>query len=166
MRHRAAPAAPAGRRRLLQGTAGAALLWVGRGSLLGTLLASPLGRAVEHAPAFSAKRITDALQAYGTPNPVNSPLVSISGDELAERGENVRFVVHSTAPGIESLAVFVDKNPLPLAGTFRFANGALPHVALQLKLAESTQVRVVARTSDGQALQASRKVAVTISGCG
>lgn len=156
----------AGRRRLLQRTAGAALLWAGRGSLLGALLASPLARAVEHAPAFSAKRIADALKAYGTPTPVSSPLVSISGDELVERGENVRFVVQSTAPGTESLAVFVDKNPLPLAGTFRFANGALPHVALQLKLAESTQVRVVARTGDGQVLQASRKVAVTISGCG
>ena len=153
------------RRRAMQHL-GAAVVWTARGSMLGALLASPLVRAVDHAPAFTARKLADALRAYGTPAPADNPRITLAGDDLAERGENVRFVATSTVPDTDSLAFFVDKNPLPLAGIFRFANGALPHVAVQLKLAESSTVRVVARSPGGQATQASRKVAVTISGCG
>ena len=117
------------------------------------------------ASAFSATRIADALKAYGAPAPAASPLVSISADELAERGDNVRVVIASTVPGSDTIALFADRNPLPLAAVFRFGADALPFVATQLKLAETTNVRAVVRGKDGRYLEATRKVTVTLSGC-
>lgn len=117
------------------------------------------------ASAFSATRIGDALKAYGAPAPAASPLVTIQADELAERGDNVRVVVNSTAPGSDSIALFADRNPLPLAAVFRFGPDAQPFVSTQLKLAETTNVRAVVRAQNGRHLEAVRKVTVTISGC-
>lgn len=115
--------------------------------------------------AFTARRIDDALKAYGTARPALSNSVKILSDDYAERGENVRFVIYSDDPGTESLAVFAEKNRFPLAASFRFSNGALPAVALQLKLAETTDIRVVAKTADQRALSARKKVTITVSGC-
>lgn len=117
------------------------------------------------ASAFSATRIGDALKAYGVAAPVPSTQVSISADELAERGDNVRVVVTSAVPGSDSIALFADRNPLPLAAVFRFGADAQPFVSTQLKLAETTNVRAVVHAPDGRYLEASRKVTVTISGC-
>ena len=117
------------------------------------------------AAAFSATRIGDALKAYGAPSPTPSTQVTITADELAERGDNVRVVVSSTAAGSDSIALFADRNPLPLAAVFRFGPDAEPFVSTQLKLAETTSVRAVVRAPDGRYLEASRKVTVTISGC-
>lgn len=148
-----------GRRRVLRAMAGALLATV-------MLPVAQLARAAETLrAAFSAQRIGDALKAYGAPATTPSPLVTISADELAERGENVRFVVASSAPGSDSIALFADRNPQPLAAVFHFGPDALPFVAAQLKLAETTSVRAVVHTRDGQFLEASRQVTVTISGC-
>lgn len=150
---------PRGRRRVLRALAGALLATA-------MLPVAQLARAAETLrAAFAAQRIGDALKAYGAPAATPSPLVTISADELAERGDNVRFVVTSSAPGSDSIALFAERNPQPLAAVFHFGPDALPFVSTQLKLAETTSVRAVVRTRDGQHLEASRKVTVTISGC-
>lgn len=125
-----------------------------------------LGQAASAlASAFSATRIADALKAYGAPSPTASTQVTILADELAERGDNVRIVVTSAASGSDSIALFADRNPLPLAAVFRFGPDAQPFVSTQLKLAETTNVRAVVHVQDGRHLEATRKVTVTISGC-
>lgn len=138
----------------------AALLWAGG------LLGAGFARAADAlSGAFAATRLADALRAYGAASPLASAQVSISADELAERGDNVRVVVSSAVPGSDSIAIFADRNPLPLAAVFRFGPDAQPFVSAQLKLAETTSVRAVVRSPDGRHLEAARKVTVTISGC-
>jgi len=48
---------------------------------------------------------------------------------------------------------------------FDFAEGALPFVKVNVKMAETSDVRVVA-TAGGKSYQASKEIKVTIGGCG
>jgi sulfur-oxidizing protein SoxY len=61
--------------------------------------------------------------------------------------------------------VLFEKNPFPLAGKFDFAEGAVPFVKLNVKIGESSIVRVVAEAG-GKHYTATREVKVTIGGCG
>ena len=74
--------------------------------------------------------------------------------------------VSSSIPNTLFLAVLVDKNPLPLSAAFDFANGALPELALRLKLGQTSLVEVVAKTADGKFYRAKKEVKVTVGGCG
>jgi len=86
--------------------------------------------------------------------------------DIAENGAQVPLEVVSNIAGSQTIAVFVDKNPLPLAASLSFAKGALARVRLQLKMAESSRIRIVVRAADGKTYHASREVKVTLGGCG
>jgi sulfur-oxidizing protein SoxY len=47
-----------------------------------------------------------------------------------------------------------------------FAPNVLPWCRLQVKLAESTRLRVIVRTEDGKNHVAFREIKVTLGGCG
>jgi len=57
------------------------------------------------------------------------------------------------------------KNPFPLAGKFDFKENALPFVKLNVKMGETSDVRVVA-VAGGRQFVATREIKVTIGGCG
>ena len=59
----------------------------------------------------------------------------------------------------------IEKNPFPLAGRFEFKEGALPFVKLNVKMGETSDVRVVA-FAGGKQFTATREIKVTIGGCG
>ena len=59
----------------------------------------------------------------------------------------------------------VEKNPFPLAARFDFADGAQPYVKVNVKMGESSFIRVVAEAG-GRFYTASKEVKVTIGGCG
>ena len=61
--------------------------------------------------------------------------------------------------------MLIEKNPFPLAGRFEFKDGALPYVKLNVKMGETSDVRVIA-TAGGKHFAASREIKVTIGGCG
>jgi sulfur-oxidizing protein SoxY len=61
--------------------------------------------------------------------------------------------------------VLIEKNPFPLAGRFEFKEGALPFVKLNVKIGESSDVRVIAE-AQGRHYTATREIKVTIGGCG
>jgi sulfur-oxidizing protein SoxY len=63
------------------------------------------------------------------------------------------------------MAVLVEKNPFPLAARFSFSEGALPFAKLNVKMGETSEVRVIA-WAGGKAFSASKEVKVTIGGCG
>ena len=77
----------------------------------------------------------------------------------------VPIEVTSKLPGTTSLAVLIEKNPFPLASQFRFMDGALPFVKVNVKMGESSIVRVVAEAG-GKYYTATKEVKVTIGGCG
>lgn len=152
------------RRKLLKGGTSAALLahWLSSGLLLpNAALAGEWNRN-----AFAARSIGEALKAYGSANAGETRELTINAPEIAENGAKVDIEITSHLADTRSIAIFADKNPMPLTAVFEFSGALLPYVRAQLKLAETTRVRVVARTGDGKFHVAFREVKVTLGGCG
>jgi sulfur-oxidizing protein SoxY len=61
--------------------------------------------------------------------------------------------------------VLIEKNPFPLLGKFDFMEGALPFVKVNVKMGETSDVRVIAQAG-GKSYVATKEVKVTIGGCG
>ena len=151
------------RRKLLQGSVSALLT-----PLLGTglLLPGRLLAAEWNQNAFSARNANDALKAYGAVTAMESRDIAISAPEIAENGAKVEIEITSNLANTRSLAIFADKNPMPLCAALEFSGNALPYSKIQVKLAETTKIRAVAKTSDGKYHVAFREIKVTLGGCG
>jgi len=130
------------------------------------LLAKPLAAlAAWNEGAFGAKTPQDALKGIGAVNPAPSKDIVIDAPQIAENGAVVPIEISSNIPGTSSLAVVLERNPFPLAAKFDFKEGALPYVKLNVKMAETADVRVVA-AAGGRYYSANREIKVTIGGCG
>jgi sulfur-oxidizing protein SoxY len=140
-----------------------------RRTLLGALafmLARPFAAAAAwNESAFGAKTAQDALKGLGAANPAPSKDIVIDAPQIAENGAVVPIEIVSNIPGTTSLAVVLEKNPFPLAAHFDFKEGALPYVKVNVKMAETSDVRVVA-SAGGRHYTATREIKVTIGGCG
>lgn len=150
------------RRRMLKGgTAALIAPWIGSGLLVPrTVVAAEWNRQ-----AFAANNVNDALKAWGA-NPFESRDVVLQAPEIAENGSKVEIEVTSNLANTRSIAVFADRNPTPLCAALDFSGPALPYSRLQIKLAETTRLRAVVKTSDGKSHVAFREVKVTLGGCG
>jgi sulfur-oxidizing protein SoxY len=135
-------------------------------AFLGLLLAKPLSvLAAWNEPAFAAKNAADALKGIGASAPSPSKDIVIDAPQIAENGAVVPIEISSNVPGTSAIAVVIEKNPFPLAGRFEFKEGALPFVKLNVKMGETSDVRVVA-FAGGKQFTATREIKVTIGGCG
>jgi sulfur-oxidizing protein SoxY len=135
-------------------------------AFLGLLLAKPLSvLAAWNEQAFGAKTAADALKNIGAASPAPSKDIVIEAPQIAENGAVVPIEISSGIPGTTSIAVVIEKNPFPLAGKFDFKEGALPFVKLNVKMGETSDVRVVA-VAGGKHFTATREIKVTIGGCG
>ena len=135
-------------------------------AFLGLLLAKPLSvLAAWNEQAFGAKTAADALKNIGAASPAPSKDILIEAPQIAENGAVVPIEISSNIPGTTSIAVVIEKNPFPLAGKFDFKDGALPYVKLNVKMGETSDVRVVA-VAGGKHFAATREIKVTIGGCG
>ena len=135
-------------------------------AFLGLLLAKPLGvLAAWNEQAFGAKTAADALQGIGASGAAASKDIVIEAPQIAENGAVVPIEISSNIPGTTALAVVIEKNPFPLTGRFEFKEGAAPFVKLNVKMGETSDVRVVA-TAGGKSFTAAREIKVTIGGCG
>jgi sulfur-oxidizing protein SoxY len=140
-----------------------------RRTLLGALvalLAKPFAAlAAWNENAFGAKTAQDALNGIGAASTVPSKDIVIDAPQIAENGAVVPIEIAVNIPGTSSLAVVLEKNPFPLAAKFDFKEGALPYVKVNVKMAETSDVRVVA-TAGGRHYVATKEIKVTIGGCG
>jgi len=135
-------------------------------AMLGLLLARPFAAlAAWNEQAFGAKTAGDALQSLGATSPAPSKDIVIEAPQIAENGAVVPIEISVNIPGTTSIAVLIEKNPFPLAGRFEFKDGALPFVKLNVKIGETSDVRVVAMAG-GKSFTAAREIKVTIGGCG
>lgn len=153
------------RRRFLKAGASAAVL----SPLLGTGLLVPNAvlAAEWQKSAFTARNVGDALRAYGSANAAETRDIVINAPEIAENGAKVEIEVTSNIANTRSLAIFADKNPMPLCSSIEFSGSmVLPYVREQLKLSETTRIRVVAKSGDGKSHVAFREIKVTLGGCG
>ncbi|MBL8491548.1 MAG: thiosulfate oxidation carrier protein SoxY [Rhodocyclaceae bacterium] len=152
------------RRQLLRGAGatGALAAALAAGLLKPTqVLAAEWNRA-----AFEAKESPAVLKALGAASAADSKDLLLKAPDIAENGAVVPVEVTSNIPNTISLAVLVDKNPLPLSAAFDFANGAVPEMAVRLKLGQTSIVKAVAKTADGKFYTVQKEVKVTVGGCG
>jgi len=141
------------------------------GALAATALAAGLLRPAEaladwNKSAFESKTVADALRNLKVASPADTKDIVIRAPDIAENGAVVPIEIQSNIPGTKSIVVLIEKNPFPYAASFDFAQGALPYVALRVKMGETSNVRVVAATADGKFHAAVKEVKVTIGGCG
>ena len=115
--------------------------------------------------AFGAKSPGDALKNLGVSGATPSKEVTIDAPQIAENGAVVPVEISSAIAGTTALIVVIEKNPFPLAARFDFKEGALPFVKLNVKMGETSDIRVLAE-ADGKYYSASKEVKVTIGGCG
>ena len=115
--------------------------------------------------AFGAKSAAEALKSLGVSSPAPSKDILIDAPQIAENGAVVPIEIQSNIAGTTSLIVLIEKNPFPLAGRFSFMEGALPFVKLNVKIGETSDVRVVAQAG-GRYYTAAKEIKVTIGGCG
>jgi sulfur-oxidizing protein SoxY len=115
--------------------------------------------------AFGAKSAADALKGLGASGAAPSKDVVIEAPQIAENGAVVPIEIASNVPGTTSIVVLIEKNPFPLAGVFEFKEGALPFVKLNVKMGETSDLRVIAEAG-GRRYTAAREIKVTIGGCG
>ncbi len=115
--------------------------------------------------AFHSKSAVDALARIGATNAADSKDIVIEAPEIAENGAVVPIEITSNVPGTKSIAVLIEKNPFPLAGKFDFLDGGVPFVKLNVKMGETSIVRVIAEAG-GKHYAATKEVKVTIGGCG
>jgi len=135
-------------------------------ALLTLAIARPLAAlAAWNKEAFSAKTPGDALKSLGIADAAPSKDLHIEAPEIAENGAVVPIEITSAIPGTTALIVLLEKNPFPLAARFDFKEGALPFVKLNVKMAETADVRVLAEAG-GKHYFAKQEIKVTIGGCG
>jgi sulfur-oxidizing protein SoxY len=130
------------------------------------LLRTGIARAADwNKGAFESKKIEDAVQnLFDSNQATESAAIKIKAPFQAENGATVQFAVSTTLPDVSAIAVLVAKNERPLA-TVLNVTGAEPYVMLRLKLAESSDVHVFAR-SQGKLFSAKQNIKVTVGGCG
>ena len=116
--------------------------------------------------AFEAKDVAGALKGVGANSAAESKDIVIRAPDIAENGAVVPVDVVSNIPNTISLAVLVDKNPLPLTSAFDFSNGAVAEMALRVKMGQTSMVEAIAKTADGKYYIAKKEVKVTVGGCG
>jgi len=115
--------------------------------------------------AFGAKTAPDALKNLGIANAAPSKELTIEAPQIAENGAVVPIEIASAIPGTSAIVVVIDKNPFPLIARFDFKDGALPFVKVNVKMGETSDVRVIAEAG-GRHYVATKEVKVTIGGCG
>ena len=135
------------------------------GAVAITLLRPLAALAAWNQDAFGAKTPQDALKSIGAADSALSKDIAIEAPQIAENGAVVPVEITSNIPGTTAIAVVIEKNPFPLAAKFDFMEGALPYLKLNVKMGETSEVRVVA-TAGGRHHAATKEIKVTIGGCG
>lgn len=130
-----------------------------------------LGMAVLAGPAFARTEADEIIADFtGGRTPAAEGIV-LDVPVLAENARTVPVRVAipepmSEASWCEELIVVLERNPRPLASRFRFTPRiGVVDVSTRLRLAESQEVAVLARMSDGRLLGARRAVTVTDNSC-
>ena len=88
----------------------------------------------------------------------------ITAPDRAENGAIVQLEVIANILNVEAIAIFVEKNPTPLIANFIFSNGALPQLVTRIKMAETSDIKIIVKAGN-QYFTASKNVVVLENGC-
>ena len=115
--------------------------------------------------AFDAEKLADAQTNSGNIGEIPSSDIVISAPDRAENGAIVQVEIATSIANVEAVAIFVEKNPTALIGNFMFSNGALPQIITRIKMAETSDIKIVVKAGD-RYFTASKNVVVLENGCG
>ena len=134
---------------------------------LGGALLLPL-RAVAalwNKAAFEANKLDEAEKGLAINAEILSKDIEIIAPDKAENGAIVQIEITSRIPNTEAIAVFVEKNPTALIGNFMFSNGALPQIITRIKMAETSDIKIIVKAGN-QYYSNAKNVVVLENGCG
>ena len=152
-----------GRRKVLKGTGGAAV--VGLAFAAGLFRAGSAWAQSWNKAAFETKSLNDAVKAMGGTAPAESKDITITSPDIAENGAVVPFTIASKVPKTESIALLVEKNPNILAASFGIPEGTEPWVNTRVKMGQTSNVIALVK-AEGKFYYAAKEVKVTLGGCG
>jgi sulfur-oxidizing protein SoxY len=92
-------------------------------------------------------------------------LVKLKVPDIAENGAVVPISVSTDIENVESISIYVEGNPNPLAATFELSPYIVAAVSTRIKMGKTSNV-VAAVYSGGTVYTATQEVKVTIGGCG
>ena len=115
--------------------------------------------------AFETKNMDDIIRLLSGSAPQQSDRVILNGPEIAENGAVVPLEISSSLPGVESIAILIEKNPNTLAASFAIPPGTLPEIQTRVKMNETCNVYALVK-SDGRFFYAAKEIKVTLGGCG
>lgn len=116
--------------------------------------------------AFASQSFSEAVtSAYGTSEFKVSNKIAINMPARTETGSAVSIGVSTSLPQVESIGIFVEQNPIPLAANFDFSPITLPEISTRIELIESSRVYVIVK-SNGRLFGASTHVKVLQGACG
>ena len=148
------------RRELLARSAAVAALLAAAGLLPGA------AQAAWPRAAFEAKSLADVIKALGGAAPVASKELSLGGPDSAENGGVVPLTLSSSLAGIRQMVLLVEKNPNMLSAIFELSDSVEADFKLNVKMAQTSNLYLVALLRDGRVLYTTREVQVTLGACG
>ena len=130
------------------------------------LFASRAGRANWTLGHFSPSLFEDSFRAfYSNQAIIESADIQLKLPESAENGAVVPITISSDLEQISQIAIWVEKNPTPLAATVQFSSNASIYLTARIKMAESGNVIVIAKQGE-RLLKTQQWVNVMQGGCG
>jgi sulfur-oxidizing protein SoxY len=119
----------------------------------------------ERSAAFQNKSLDEALSNLFEGTAAESDKITIKAPHIAENGKVVPIEVSTDLPKVESITILSEKNPRPLVAKFNFVGNAKGWLKTRIKMGGTGNVIVVVK-ADGKLYKASRKIKVTVGGCG
>lgn len=121
--------------------------------------------AVWNKAAFEATNLQQATQGMAMDAEIASDDITLIAPDRAENGAVVQIEMISRIPNTEAMALFVADNPTPLIANVMLATGTQPRLVTRIKMAQTSQVKVVAKVGN-QYFTHSKQVVVLEDGCG
>ena len=151
------------RRSFLKGTVASSMLGVAASA---GLLTPQMVLAAWPKTAFDAKTVEDAMDAaMGASSASESGDIKIKAPDIAENGAVVPITISTGMSGVESIAVFIAKNPAPLACSYELGSKTEGFISCRVKMGKTSDLIAVVK-SGGKLYSAKKTVKVTIGGCG
>lgn len=121
--------------------------------------------AIWNKAAFETTKLNEVEKSLEINSEKLSQDILITVPDKAENGAIVQVEVKCNIPNTETISILVERNPTPLIAHFKFSNGAEPFVVTRIKMAETSDVKVVVKAGN-QYFTNAKNVVVLENGCG
>lgn len=100
--------------------------------------------------AFTATKLDEAMAAYFPGQQIQETnKITIGVHATVENGAVVPIKIKSDLPDIESISIFVDKNPNPLIANFDLSPGCVGFVSTRIKVQQDSNIYAVVKSKHG-----------------